>query len=56
MALKDRCIRSPEEQIMEYDTFKHSHLRYLGYANELGKEFDQPDSESKFSRATVRGI
>jgi hypothetical protein len=45
-----------KEQIMEYDTFKHSPLRYLGYANELGKEFDQPDSESKFSRATVLGI
>ena len=35
---------SPEDQPTEYDTFKHSPIRYLGYANEFGKEFDQPDS------------
>ena len=32
-------VHSAVEDKEEYDVFKHSHLRYLGYANELGESF-----------------
>jgi hypothetical protein len=34
-----RVHSAVEDPAEEYDVFKHSHLRYLGYANELGESF-----------------